>query len=182
MRTENIRNGGDRSQAMHKSSNAAAAMLLLCASSAAFAGNPSIGGTLRDMAEAPRASNGLRSVSIARVTALAVPRAAAPTPASKVTPLDQPRTQPHQETNTAPGTDGTGESRLPPALNIKWQTQAGPVNPHEIVSQAHNIRRSGLPIVHLWQSQNNLVALGLSPHGVPGVYFTQRLGNAASTP
>jgi hypothetical protein len=47
----------------------------------------------------------------------------------------------------------------------------------EVVSRVRNLRRSGLPIVHLWQSNNNVVALGLSPRGIPGVYFTQRISN-----
>jgi hypothetical protein len=32
-----------------------------------------------------------------------------------------------------------------------------------------------LPVLHIWESSNYLVALGLSNHGVPGVYFSQKL-------
>jgi hypothetical protein len=32
-----------------------------------------------------------------------------------------------------------------------------------------------LPLVHLWESPHYLLALGLSNHKVPGLYFTQKL-------
>ena len=64
----------------------------------------------------------------------------------------------------------------PVAFAIQWRLHPTLVNP-EVVSRARNMRRTGLPIVHLWQSNNNLVALGLSPRGIPGVYFTQRISN-----
>ena len=64
----------------------------------------------------------------------------------------------------------------PVAFAIQWRLHPTLVNP-EVVSRARNLRRTGLPIVHLWQSNNNAVALGLSPRGIPGVYFTQRISN-----
>jgi hypothetical protein len=36
-------------------------------------------------------------------------------------------------------------------------------------------RRGGVPIVHLWESNHALVALGVSKHGVALIYRTQRL-------
>jgi transposase len=52
---------------------------------------------------------------------------------------------------------------------IRWQSTP------EIVRQVRDIRRRGLPIVHLWQSTRALVAIGLNKHGVPGIYITQRV-------
>ena len=167
---------------MYKFWKLAAAALLVSASSIAYAGTLIVGGTVRDFADAQRPSN-LRGVAAAGIAAVPAPRAAAIAPAPKVVPLDQPRAKPLQEpTPPAPGRDGIADNRWPVAFAINWHTQSGIVNPQEIVSRARNMRRTGLPIVHLWQSDKNLVALGLSPHGVPGVYFTQRLGNGASPP
>jgi hypothetical protein len=45
----------------------------------------------------------------------------------------------------------------------------------EWVRAARNFRRNGLPLVRLWESGHGLVALGLNPHGVPGIYFTQKV-------
>lgn len=53
------------------------------------------------------------------------------------------------------------------ALVLHWQTRP------ELVRITRNFRRTGLPVVSLWHSGRGLVALGLSPRGVPGVYFTQ---------
>jgi len=53
------------------------------------------------------------------------------------------------------------------ALEIHWQTRP------ELVRIARNFRRTGLPVVSLWHSGRGIVALGLSPRGVPGLYFTQ---------
>jgi hypothetical protein len=53
-------------------------------------------------------------------------------------------------------------------ISIHWQSKP------EIVRVARQLRRNGLPIVRLWQSGPNLLAIGISPHGVPGIYFTQK--------
>jgi hypothetical protein len=45
----------------------------------------------------------------------------------------------------------------------------------ELVIIARNFRRSGLPVVTLWRPGRGLLALGLSPRGVPGLYFTQKV-------
>lgn len=52
---------------------------------------------------------------------------------------------------------------------IHWQTTP------ELVRQVRELRRRGLPIVHLWQSTRAMVAIGLNKHGVPGIYITQRV-------
>jgi hypothetical protein len=50
-------------------------------------------------------------------------------------------------------------------------------NPPEWVKAARNYKRQGMPIVHLLQSQDKstLVALGVSNHGKPGLYFMRKL-------
>jgi len=55
------------------------------------------------------------------------------------------------------------------AFPIRWQSTP------ELVRQVRDIRRRGLPILHLWQSSRALVAIGLNKHGVPGIYITQRV-------
>jgi hypothetical protein len=58
---------------------------------------------------------------------------------------------------------------------IHWQSHPDGVDP-EVVRLARNYRRDGLPVVHLWQSGRSLLHIGLNPHGVPGIYFTQKMG------
>jgi hypothetical protein len=63
------------------------------------------------------------------------------------------------------------ESRPQSAFVIHW-TRPG------VVIIARNFRRSGLPVVTLWHAGGGgrgLLALGLSPRGVPGIYFTQKV-------
>jgi hypothetical protein len=50
-------------------------------------------------------------------------------------------------------------------------------NPPEWLAAAKNYRRQGMPIIHLMQSadKNTLLALGVSNHGKPGIYLTQKL-------
>jgi hypothetical protein len=70
------------------------------------------------------------------------------------------------------------ELPVPKGFAVHWQAGAGPVGP-DVARLARNFHRNGLPIVHLWQSESgkNLVAVGLNPRGVPGIYFTQNVGN-----
>lgn len=56
-------------------------------------------------------------------------------------------------------------------VNLHW-TDAAAVTPH-LVTMARNFRHNGVPVVRLWQADRNLVAIGVSPRGVPGIYFTQ---------
>jgi len=44
-----------------------------------------------------------------------------------------------------------------------------------LVHAAKEFRHQGLPILHLWQSTQYQLALGLSSHGRAGLYFTQRI-------
>ena len=57
------------------------------------------------------------------------------------------------------------------AFDVHWN------NSPEWVRNARAFRRRGLPIVHLWESSQALVAIGVNRHGVPGIYFTQKLPN-----
>src|ERR1700683_3741348 len=52
-------------------------------------------------------------------------------------------------------------------LNVRWQSSPG------LVRVARKFRRNGLPVVRLWASGRNLLAIGINPQGKPGVYFTQ---------
>jgi hypothetical protein len=57
------------------------------------------------------------------------------------------------------------------AFVIHWQTKP------ELEIIARNFRRRGLPVVTLWHAGRGgrgLLALGLSPRRVPGLYFTQK--------
>jgi hypothetical protein len=58
--------------------------------------------------------------------------------------------------------------RPQPILVIHWQTEP------DLLRIARNLRRNGLPVVSLWRSGRSLAALGVSPRGVPGLYFTQK--------
>jgi hypothetical protein len=49
-------------------------------------------------------------------------------------------------------------------------------NPPEWAKAAKNYKRQGMPILHLMQSKDTLVALGVSNHGKPGLYFTRKVG------
>jgi hypothetical protein len=55
------------------------------------------------------------------------------------------------------------------AFPIAWQKRI------ELERVVRNFRHNGLPLVHLWGEGRNLLAIGLSPHGVPGIYFTQKV-------
>ena len=55
------------------------------------------------------------------------------------------------------------------AFPIRWQKRT------EIERVARDIKHNGLPLVHLWGTGRSLLAIGLSPHGVPGIYFTQKV-------
>jgi hypothetical protein len=74
---------------------------------------------------------------------------------------------------------GEAQGSVGPQLNVPWRNVPGPAwvgnVPDWVTETARNYRHRGLPLVDLWQSSHYMVALGLSNHGVPGVYFTQKL-------
>jgi hypothetical protein len=55
------------------------------------------------------------------------------------------------------------------AFPIHWQKRT------ELERIARDFRHNGLPLVRLWGSGRNLLAIGLSPRRVPGIYFTQKV-------
>jgi hypothetical protein len=76
-------------------------------------------------------------------------------------------------------TSTDSDSGIAPRLELHWRKELGPswvANvPDWVIDNARNYHRRGLPLVHLWDSPHYLVAVGLSNHGVPGVYFSQKL-------
>jgi len=88
--------------------------------------------------------------------------------------LDEPR--PRGVGGAGPAaTDGT-EADHPAGFAVHWRESREIAGP-EIVSMGRNFKRNGLPVVHLWQSDRNMVAIGLNPHGLPGIYFTRHLAD-----
>jgi len=71
------------------------------------------------------------------------------------------------------------ESGMEARFGVRWQSMPGPAwaqhIPSWVIQDAKTYHRRGLPVLHLWESSNYLVALGLSNHGVPGIYFSQKL-------
>lgn len=66
------------------------------------------------------------------------------------------------------------QERPPNGFSTPWRPYVNTINP-EIVTMIRNYKRDGAPIVHLWDSQKSVLAIGLSPHGVPGIYFTRHI-------
>ena len=85
------------------------------------------------------------------------------------------------ERGAAPQTSiaGSAESPIAARLALQWRNLRGPGwsdrVPDWVVKDAVNYRRRGLPLVHLWQSTNYQLALGVSNHRVPGIYFMQKV-------
>ena len=72
----------------------------------------------------------------------------------------------------APGVAEDEQDRSEAHFPIEWR--AGPeIVDKDLASLIKNYHRNGLPLVHLWQSEKNMVALGLNRHGLPGIYFTR---------
>lgn len=71
------------------------------------------------------------------------------------------------------------QTALQSRFDIRWRPNLGPEWVHSVpswvIDDAKNYKRRGLPILHLWESSHYLVALGLSSHGKPGIYFSQKL-------
>jgi hypothetical protein len=85
----------------------------------------------------------------------------------------------HSESTSAASASLESESGLEARFGVRWQTMLGPAwvqhVPSWVIQDAKTYHRRGLPLLHLWESSNYVVALGLSNHGVPGVYFSQKL-------
>jgi hypothetical protein len=71
------------------------------------------------------------------------------------------------------------ESAVAARLSLRWRNLQAPrwsgTVPDWVMKDAVNYRRRGLPLVHLWQSTNYQLAVGLSNHRVPGIYFLQKV-------
>jgi hypothetical protein len=138
-----------------------AAMCAVLAATAATAGAP---------AGLPTAI-GPERISAPRALDLSAPRAGPMNEQERSLRLGQSRgpspttnTQRRQFANTELG----AESRPQPTFVIHWQ------NKPDLLRVVRNLRRNGLPVVSLWRSGRSLAAIGLSPRGVPGLYFTQK--------
>ena len=91
--------------------------------------------------------------------------------------LDEPRSMvvESRDPPSAAGNERSAGDHPPAGLAIHWRESREIVNA-DIVGLVRNYRRDGLPIVHLYQSTQNSLAIGLNNHGVPGIYFTRHVG------
>jgi hypothetical protein len=142
---------------------------IVCTSSPCFAG--SLADTTARLLSSARPS---RAARVAPISLNLHPSASA------ILSLSRPRALDQSSAQKVPVAEFDGRESEPGPLNlhaafpIKWESTPANVNPR-IVSLARNFRHNGLPIVHLWGSGRNLLALGLNPHGKPGIYFTQNM-------
>ena len=92
-------------------------------------------------------------------------------------PLDTPRQAivNLHEAQVRPVAEDAAEAGLHNPRGLHWQDGSAPISP-TLVSLARNYHREGLPVVRLWRADRNMVSIGLNPHGVPGIYFTQKMG------
>lgn len=74
----------------------------------------------------------------------------------------------------ATGAPGTGDHATG-VFPIQWRESREIAGP-EIISRIRNYKRDGLPVVQLWEAGQSRVAIGLNPHGMPGIYFTHHIG------
>lgn len=92
-------------------------------------------------------------------------------------PLDVPRQNTLDLRAPAPQL-APAEEVLPGMHNpqgLHWEDASAPVSPR-LITLARNYHHDGLPVVKLWQANRNMVSIGLNPHGVPGIFFTQTMG------
>lgn len=150
----------------------AAAALLLGATSLAQAAAP-LGHVVGGGLSPAHSEHSPRGVMLNLSTASITPTIALHPPQR----LDEPRQALaglHDLSVRTRGIDVNEEGRSRVAFKIHWHDNPDIVSP-QVASLVRNFRHSGLPIVHLWQSGRNLLAIGLNPHGKPGIYFTQKL-------
>jgi hypothetical protein len=108
-------------------------------------------------------------------TTLPVPAVAKP-PQTQPVHLDEPRpVLPNaRELRFAANADASAEQHRT-GLDLRWRETREIAGPG-IVSLIRNYRRDGLPVVQLWQSGQNLLAIGVNPHGLPGIYYRRNVG------
>lgn len=130
-------------------------------------------GNMHRSAGAPRVTAMTAAMSLA---ALRPTLALAPHPQLS---LDAPRPNAVNLHETAPQPRfPTAEAAVAATHNpqgLHWEDASAPVNPH-LITLARNYHHDGLPVVKLWQADRNMVSIGLNPHGVPGIFFTQTMG------
>ncbi len=107
---------------------------------------------------------------------VALPAGTAAKLAIRPVALDEPRARlPNPADGAAAVAETSGERPNGPGFDIRWRESREIAGP-DLVSMIRNYRRDGLPVVHLYQSSQNLLAIGVNPHGLPGIYFTRHVG------
>jgi hypothetical protein len=139
-----------------------AAICVLSASSMAHAG-PVLGTAAHTLTTNTPPARSARPLTLT----LTAPRAPAMSMHRQPLALDAPRQGliGRETASQLAPTDTKGAVAFP----IRWQKRT------EIERVARDIKHNGLPLVHLWGTGRSLLAIGLSPHGVPGIYFTQKV-------
>lgn len=91
--------------------------------------------------------------------------------------LDEPRPARLNSADPLPASEHARAAEHQPAnaLAFRWRESREIAGP-DIVSLVRNYRRDGLPVMHLYQSNQNSLAIGFNNHGVPGIYFTRHIG------
>lgn len=105
---------------------------------------------------------------------VALPATTAAKLSARPVALDEPRATRVNADTPVEATEPKGE-RATAGLDIRWRESREIVGP-DMVSMIRNYRRDGLPVVHLYQSGQNLLAIGLNQRGLPGIYFTRHVG------
>jgi hypothetical protein len=139
---------------------------------------PVVAGSLGDLAASVRKGTGGRSDAArpvaVRLTSLR-PDLSATGP--KRVSLDAPRENTvslHEAQSRLPGAEEAVAGIHNPQ-GLHFEDASATVSPN-LIRLARNYHHDGLPVVKLWQANRNMVAIGLNPHGVPGIFFTQALG------
>jgi hypothetical protein len=68
------------------------------------------------------------------------------------------------------------QEQSPSGFKAPWRPYVNTISP-KLAVLARNYHRDGAPIVRLWNSEQSVLAIGLNPHGVPGIYFTRHIAD-----
>jgi hypothetical protein len=138
---------------------------------------PAMAGPLGNLTDSVRKVAGGRAdtahAAPLRLTGLRPDLAAGPKPVS----LDTPRANTlslHEEQAKLPTAEAAVAGMHNPQ-GLHFEDASATVSPN-LIRLARNYHHDGLPVVKLWQADRNMVSIGLNPHGVPGIFFTQSLG------
>lgn len=141
---------------------------LLCWAAATSAATPGSDTLERAVARAARATSNVRGSRFAVPESAVAPAPVAATgSASLRRSLDGPHPLAQRDDRPSLPPDATAEPRASAALEVHWQS--GPTWERSV----RDYRRNGVPIAQL--SAHARVAIGVSKHGVPGVYLTQKM-------